>query len=71
MTDLEYIQMRLGEDTCTDLERDVARASEERSIAIRGFFSGRADRIRGFLQHISSTPLLNRLGRSGSSGVSA
>ncbi len=71
MTYLQYKQISLGEGTCTDLEHDVARANEERSIALRGFFSGRLRGLRVLLQNVSSTPLLSRLGRSGSSNLPA
>ncbi len=63
MTDLEYIQMRLGEGASVDLERDMARANEERSIAVRSLFGGCTRRLRDFLHSfmgISSRPLTSR-----------
>ena len=49
MTYLQYKQIRVGEDTTVDLERDMARASEERSAAIRSFFSGHGHGLRDLL----------------------
>ena len=68
MTYLQYNQIRVSEDTCTDLEHDTACANEERSVAIRDFARSCAHRLQAFRHRVSSTQLF---GGSGSSGLPA
>ncbi len=49
MTYLQYHEISLGEGDSVDLEQDVVRASEERSIAIRAIARAFTCRWRGFL----------------------
>ena len=55
MTYLQYNQIDLGEGETVDLEQDVARASAERSAAVRSFLIACARSLRGFLHPISGT----------------
>ncbi len=71
MTYLPYNQIRLSDDTCTDLAHDTARAGEERSIAIRAFARACARRLQDFQHRVSSAPLFGGPGGSGSSGLPA
>ncbi len=71
MTYLQYKQISLGEGKSVDLEHDVMRANEERSIAIRSFLSACFRRIRGFVQQVSARRALGGQGQSGSSGMTA
>ena len=71
MTYLPYKQIGLGEGKSVDLEHDTARASEERSIAIRDFAGACARRLQDFRHRVSSTPLFGGPGGSGSSGLPA
>ncbi len=65
MTYLQYNQVRVSEDAAVDLEHDTARASEERSIAIRTFARACLRRLRDFRQHVLALQLVGRLGRQG------
>ncbi len=51
MTYLQYNEISLGEGGSVDLEQDVMRASEERSIAIRAIARAFTCRWQGFLLH--------------------
>ena len=53
MTYLQYNQINLGEGESVDLEQDLARANEERSIAIRSFASACIRRLQGILHVIA------------------
>ena len=50
MTYLQYHEISLGEGDSVDLEQDVVRASEERSIAIRAIARAFTCRWRAFLR---------------------